>query len=73
MARSDDLLHWRDVRYLDFPPLPWAPGGPTAAFVVDWRARCGRWVMAFHGEREGPHGAALGLALSDDLEKWQLA
>ncbi len=28
VARSDDLLQWRDVHYLDFPALPWAPGGP---------------------------------------------
>lgn len=70
VARSSDLLHWRDVRYLDFPPLPWAPGGPTAAFVADWRSECGRWVMAFHGERTGPHGAAMGLAWSEDLEQW---
>jgi beta-xylosidase len=70
VARSDDLVHWRSVRYLDFPLLPWAPGGSTAAFVADWRETCGRWVMAFHGERNGPHGAALGLAVSDDLEHW---
>jgi hypothetical protein len=70
VARSDDLLHWRDIRYLDFPLLPWAPGGPTAAFVADWRQPLGRWIMAFHGEREAPHGAALALAWSDDLEHW---
>jgi hypothetical protein len=70
VARSYDLLHWRDVRYVDFPPLAWAPAGPTAAFVVDWRESCGRWVMAFHGEREGPHGAAMGLAFGDDLDHW---
>ena len=71
VARSTDLLDWRDVRYLDFPPLPWAPGGPTAAMVLDMRDRLGRWLMAFHGERPGPHAAAMGLAWSEDLETWQ--
>jgi hypothetical protein len=70
VARSDDLIHWHDVRYLDFPKLSWAPGGPTAAFVTASPAPPGRWLMAFHGDREGPHGAALGLAWSDDLEHW---
>ncbi len=70
VARSDDLLTWRDVRYLDFPDLPWAGGGPTAAMVLDLREECGRWLMAFHGERPGPHKAAMGLAWSDDLEHW---
>jgi len=70
VARSDDLIRWRDVRYLDFPALPWAPGGPTAAMVLDLREQTGRWVMAFHGERPSPHNAALGIAYSDDLEHW---
>ena len=70
VARSDDLLTWRDIRYLDFPALPWALGGPTAAMVLDLRDQCGRWLMAFHGERPGPHRAALGFAWSEDLEHW---
>ena len=70
VARSEDLLRWRDVRYLDLPALPWAPGGPTAAMVLDLRRQVGRWVMAFHGERTAPHSAALGIAFSDDLEHW---
>lgn len=70
VARSTDLQHWDDVRYLDFPPLPWAPGGPTAAMVLDTRAERGEWTMFFHGDRAKPHGAALGLAWSDDLENW---
>ena len=69
-AVSDDLLHWREVRYLPFPALPWAAGGPTAAFVLDARATTGAWLMFFHGDREGPHSAALGMAWSDDLEHW---
>jgi hypothetical protein len=69
-AVSDDLLHWRDVHYLDFPQLPWAPGGPTAAFVMDTRAEFGRWLMFFHGDRHGVHNAALGVAWSEDLENW---
>ena len=70
VARSDDLLNWRDVRYLDFPELAWAPAGPTAAMVLDLRAECGVWLMAFHGERRGPHSAAIGLAWSEDLDRW---
>ncbi len=67
-ARSDNLVTWRDVRYLDFPDLPWAPGGPSAAMVLDTRTERGHWTMFFHGDRQGPHGAALGTAWSDDLE-----
>jgi hypothetical protein len=73
VARSDDLFHWRDVRYLGFPDLPWAEGGPTAAMVLDLRDVCGEWVMAFHGERPGPHAAALGIAHSPDMEHWDVA
>ena len=71
VARSDDLLSWKDVRYLDFPRLPWADGGPTAAMVLDMRAELGQWLMVFHGERTGPHRAAMGIAWSDDLEHWR--
>lgn len=71
IARSDDLLVWRDVQYLDVPPLEWAPGGPTAAMVVDTRPLLGCWTMAFHGDRIGPHGAALGMAWSEDLVRWE--
>jgi len=70
VARSTDLIHWREVRYLDFPALPWAPGGPTAAMVLDTRVETGCWTMFFHGDRHPPHGAALGWAWSDDLETW---
>ncbi len=69
-ARSRDLLSWSEVRYLDFPALPWAAGGPTAAMVLDTRRELSRWTMFFHGDRAGPHGAALGLAWSHDLETW---
>ena len=72
-ARSEDLLHWRDVRYLDFPNVSWAPGGPTAAMVLDTRQERGHWTMFFHGDRLPPHGAALGCAWSDDLEHWHLS
>lgn len=71
IARSYDLLHWTDVRYLDFPALPWADGGPTAPFVMDAREQTGRYVMAFHGDRRDHMGAALGIAFSDDLERWE--
>jgi len=71
VARSDDLLNWRDVHYLDFPDLAWATNGPTAAVVLDTREELGHWLMAFHGEYVGrPHAAAMGLAWSDDLENW---
>lgn len=71
VARSADLIHWREVRYLeDFPRLPWAPNGPTAAMVLDAREELGHWLMAFHGETDRAHGAALGLAWSDDLVIW---
>ena len=69
---SDDLLSWRDVQYLDFPVLAWAAGGPTAAMVIDLRPVVGSWLMAFHGDRDRPHGAALGMAFSDDLVHWRV-
>lgn len=72
MAESDDLLHWRDIRYLDFPQLPWATGGPTAAAVLDLRRSHGRWLMLFHGEQAGyAHRAALGVAWSRELHRWE--
>ncbi len=73
VARSTDLLKWHDVRYLDFPKLEWAPGGPTAAMVLETGDARGKWTMFFHGDREAPHGAALGIAWSDDLEHWRCA
>jgi len=72
-ARSNDLINWRDVHYLDFPKLSWASGGPTAAMVLETQHAMGRWTMFFHGDREEPHGAALGLAWSDDLIHWRCA
>lgn len=77
LAYSSDLLRWRDVHYLDFPALPWADNGPTAAMVIDLRRDTGHWLMAFHGERAAgqtnAHSAALALAWSEDLEHWCLA
>lgn len=72
MAESADGLVWKDVRYLPFPDLPWAPGGPTAPMVFDDRARTGKWLLFFHGDKEGPHGAALAVAHSEDLIHWRL-
>ncbi len=75
VAYSHDLLAWRDVHYLDFPALPWADGGPTAAVVLDMHTETGDWLMMFHGERHNPrnaHDAALGVAWSQDLEHWEL-
>ncbi len=76
LAYSSDLLRWRDVHYLDFPVLPWADNGPTAAVVLDLRPETGHWLMAFHGERAAnqtnAHSAALALAWGEDLEHWRL-
>ena len=72
-ARSSDLIHWRDVRYLDIPTPDWAPAGITAAMVLDARPSTGRWIMSFHGEQNKPHSGQLGLACSDDLKTWRLA
>ncbi len=74
-ARSNDLLHWKDIRYLDFPALNWAPGGATAPAVVDMPDEPGSWLMVFHGDakHDGLHAEAkLGLAWSDDLEHWYI-
>lgn len=71
-AESEDMIHWRNVRYLDFPVPDWAPGGPTAPMVLDDRDRSGSWLMFFHGDTEGEHGGALGLAYSSDLLNWKL-
>ena len=75
VTQSRNLIDWEDIRYLDFPELSWADSGPTAAMVLDMRDSHGFWLMAFHGERsDGAHGkAALGLAVSTDLENWKLA
>ncbi|MBW8764555.1 MAG: exo-alpha-sialidase [Microbacterium sp.] len=73
VARSTDLLSWHDAHYIDFPDVPWAPGGPTAAMVVDRRREDGDWLMAFHGDRPtaaNEHGAAIAFARSRDLEHW---
>lgn len=74
IAYSDDLLTWRDVHYLDLPPIPWATGGPTAAVVVDRRREDGVWLMAFNGDRPSganEHSAAIALLRSRDLETWR--
>jgi hypothetical protein len=75
IACSDDLLNWRDVHYLDFPELPWANNGPSAAMVIDLRQEIGVWLMAFHGEEIGTEplgrwGASIGLAWGETLEDW---
>ena len=69
-AWSDDLLQWKEVRYLDFPKEGWAPGGPTAPAVIDDREESGDWIMFYHGDTEGVHGGALGMARSKDLVHW---
>lgn len=70
LAKSTNLMDWYDIEILDFPDLDWAPGGPTAPFVLDLRKETGFWVMFYHGDRKRPHGAALGIAWSKDLLRW---
>jgi hypothetical protein len=70
VARSQNLMDWGDVRYLDFPELSWASGGPTAPMVLDMREELGKWLMFFHGDRDQIFGSAIGIAWSDDLENW---
>ena len=70
-ARSTDLLHWRDVRYLEFPSRPWMPQGPNGAMTIDLRAECGKWLMVLHADWSlMPHSGFLALAWSEDLEHW---
>lgn len=71
-AWSEDLRCWKDVRYLEFPKEEWAIGGVTAPFVVDDRQESGKWIMFYHGDIEGAHGGALGMAFSEDLESWYI-
>lgn len=76
IAYSDDLLVWRDIHLLEFPQLPWADGGPSAAMVLDAREDLGIWLMAFHAGRtdnNNSHAAAIGLAWSSDLVSWDHA
>jgi beta-xylosidase len=71
VARSDDLLHWREARYLVFPRRPWMTAGPNAAMVIDTRGDLGRWLMVFHTDLPPmEHSGFLGLAWSEDLERW---
>jgi predicted GH43/DUF377 family glycosyl hydrolase len=70
VAFSEYLLNWTDAQYLDFPVFPWAYGGPTAPMVIDLMQQTGHYLMAFHGDRKPPHGAALGMVWSRDLFKW---
>jgi predicted GH43/DUF377 family glycosyl hydrolase len=84
VARSGSLTDWPKMEYLDFPDLPWATHGPTAPAIMDMDEVCGgadsrpadlpKWLMLFHGDCEPRltgHEAALGIAFSDDLIKWQ--
>jgi hypothetical protein len=60
------------VRYLDVPEAAWMWEGYNAAMVLDLRAECGRWLMAFHTDRDSVivHSGIIGLAWSEDLERW---
>ena len=73
-ARSQNLLDWYEVQYVEFPKVNWADNGPTAPMVIDQQDTLGVWLMVFHGERRlvSPHGAALGLAWSRNLVDWAL-
>jgi hypothetical protein len=70
VAHSTDLIHWKGIRYLEFPKLEWATRGITAAFVWDGRFYCDAWIMVFHGEWDDAHSGALGFAWSRDLIQW---
>lgn len=71
VAKSIDLIHWEFIHYLNLPKFKWAASRPTAPSVIDLRAECGKWLMAFHADRGLPHGGALGLAWSKDLVNWE--
>ncbi len=73
VAYSDNLIEWKDFKYLDFPALRWAKNGPTAPAVIDMRQDTGYWIMFFHGDDEHiGHSAALGIAWSKNLLEWHL-
>lgn len=74
VAYSEDLLRWQDVHYVDFPAMPWADAGVTAAMVLDLRRELNVWLMGFHGERsdeKNAHSAAIGFAWSTDMKTWE--
>ncbi|MHC4526731.1 MAG: glycoside hydrolase family protein, partial [Planctomycetota bacterium] len=75
MKRSGDLVSWRDVEEriaLGQQQWEWAPGGIGAAFVIDLRheSRVGKYVMFFQAGKGFKEHVSIGLAWSDDLEKW---
>jgi sucrose-6-phosphate hydrolase SacC (GH32 family) len=74
MARSTDLIRWRDSRYLEFPKRSWmlGRGVPNAAMVIDVRADLGVWLMVFHSDDDEKvvHSGVLGLAWSENLTDW---
>lgn len=73
MAKSEYLIYWKDVRYLDLPVPSWAANGISAAMVLDLRSSHDCRLMAFHGEdSEHSHSAAIGFAQSRDLCRWEI-
>ena len=80
VKRSRDLLHWEDVCapfFLDAKEHDWSRGRVTAAFVLDMRAQCGKYLMFYHAS--GPqdesvcfdNNASIALRVSDDLLHWE--
>ena len=73
-GRSENLLDWPKMTYVEFPELPWATHGPTAPAILDQRdSPLGAWLMLFHGDCDPVvtgHEAVLGMAVSDDLLHW---
>lgn len=82
VKRSANLREWRDegLLTLNQSHWSWARGRLTAGFVLDLRLNpaVGKALMFFHGStypEKDPRGgfdnfASIGLAWSDDLEKW---
>ena len=81
IKRSPDLFSWRTVELytLGQRHWPWAQGRITAGHVLDLREEpgIGKYIMVFHGcsiagkIAGGAHGrASLGIAWSDDLQRW---
>ena len=79
--RSTDLVNWREVSLVTLGQRhwPWAQGRISAGHILDLRDEPGiaKFLMVFHGcSVEGKlassiHGrASLGLAWSEDLERW---
>lgn len=85
MKRSKDLKSWGENRLITLgqQEWAWAKGRITAGFVLDGRKieGAGKYLIIFHGSdfpEKDPRGgfdnfASIGMAWSDDLDKWAWA